>query len=183
MGDTPSDNAATARVPLLVWLGHHRATSYFIVAALIALAGFVLETTLGNVLFVSAMVLAVALYPAAGRHEDGHCRLCKAEVPLIGADQAQRHDRALRRAHKGGMKRWLAPLFIGAVAEIFVHLPAWLGPLTLSTLYLGIGLNLRATSKHTILFPWCQYCNDGGGGGFDDPILDPIPDPVSSARP
>lgn len=182
MSDTPSDNATNARVPLLAWLGHHSATSYLLIAALIAPTGFVLETTLGDVLFVSGMVLAVALYLAAGRHEGGRCRLCKAEVPLIGADQAQRHDSALRRAHKGGMKRWLAPLFIAAGVELFVHLPAWLGPLTLSTLYLGIGLNVRATSKHAILFPWCQYCNDSGGGGFDDSALDPIPDPTPSAR-
>jgi hypothetical protein len=184
VNETTPSHSATPRVSLLTWLGHHSATGWFVVAAGAALGALNLDPALSNITFLGSILLAVAVRMAAKGHDASRCLLCRTELPLVGAAQAARYEHDLRRAHRGGTTRWLIPLYSSMLVSLFIEPPQWLAPLALSVLFFGIGLNYRAVAKHVVLFHWCMYCNNGrGGGGFDDPVLDPTPVPVSNARP
>lgn len=117
----------------------------------------------------------------SGHHDERLCERCIAAVPLDPKKEVRRWLPALRLAH---MKRttlalWALIIPWQAVMIIVRDDHTWWACAGGAVVITVVAAVYGAVWRHRRLYPWCPFC-DWGGGGEHEAVPAPEPDPAAA---
>lgn len=152
---------------------------------MVAIAGIILiglRPPSGALMFTAPLALlglVIVSWVLMRRHDRGLCEQCVAGLPLNPSQQATKYELRFWLAHSLSQPRYLLPYVAVLVGSNF--LPGTTGRLIWALAQASMVYLIMAHTTHRRLQPWCPWCRDDGGGGWDD--HDPAtPDPVPGNR-
>lgn len=166
-----------------MFLGHHSDLIYLALAGVSVAYDVIGEAAEHGPLrwayLAPSALFLYSLFAGVTVHSNRLCERCVAAAPLDPQAQVERWRPALRVSH--ARRLWaVAVIVLTAKAVLWRFFPE--NPLLYAAdalLASAIACLVAASWAHRRLYPWCPYCNWGGGGSHEEA---PEPEPGPAAR-